>query len=295
MAYRACIICSLILALSLFSCSKDGQQGKGTYTKIVSLSPSITRQIVDLGSEEFLAGVTSYHPPLKKKVPVIGTITRPNIELIMLTAPDVVFCSEEDQGVQNISRITAAGINVVVFPRALTFADLARNYEKLGRCIGRESVAAAKLKQYREEYDSLVNNNAEKRIHEKVTVAFIVSQRPLIVVSGKSFIGNIIRDAGGRNMYESAGLPYPIISPESLVHEDPDMVLSIIPGTAVFLKNIFKGIRCSSLASGSVYDIKPDHVAYYTVSDYLVSVTEVSALIKQTGQKIDSPERGPRR
>lgn len=36
---------------------------RGDLRRVVSLSPSVTRQMVDLGAEDLLAGVTSYHPP----------------------------------------------------------------------------------------------------------------------------------------------------------------------------------------------------------------------------------------
>ena len=52
--------------------------------RIVSLSPAITRQIIDLESEHLLAGVTSYHPPLTREVDIVGTLVQPNIEKIVL-------------------------------------------------------------------------------------------------------------------------------------------------------------------------------------------------------------------
>ena len=63
---------------------------------IVSLSPSITREIIDLDSENILKGVTSYHPPLKNKIEIVGNLLKPNIEKISLINPELILFSKED-------------------------------------------------------------------------------------------------------------------------------------------------------------------------------------------------------
>jgi ABC-type hemin transport system substrate-binding protein len=64
-------VSTVLAALFFFSlCSGEKKEGVPVMAppeRVVSLSPSITRQIIDLGGENILVGVTSYHPPLKKK------------------------------------------------------------------------------------------------------------------------------------------------------------------------------------------------------------------------------------
>lgn len=286
MPYRAACIIMLLAAFSCPACS-PGHDVPGNASRVVSLSPSITRQIVDLGMENVLAGVTDRDTPLKKNVPVIGTIVRPNIELIVSLGPDAVICSEEDGAVQNTSGISAAGIRVVKLPANRDFNGLCDNYIRLGKILGAGQTAERKVSSYRAEHARLLNEDvavkAKKFPVESKRTVFIVSLSPLMTVSGRSFIGNILRDAGLVNAYEGAAVPYPLISSESLSREDPEIIISMMPGAKDYFKMIFRNVKTRALECGAVFEISPDRVAYYTPADYLAAVVEIRRYAESAG------------
>ena len=86
-------------------------------TTLVSLSPSITREIVDLSQARVIMGVTSFDDYRASGVEVIGTLIQPNIEKIVALSPDIVLSSWEDGLVQNVDRLVEAGIPVWRFKR----------------------------------------------------------------------------------------------------------------------------------------------------------------------------------
>ena len=67
--------------------------------RIVSLVPSQTELLCDLGLEEYLVGVTKFcvHPHhIKTKVAVVGGTKQIHIERIKALQPDIILCNKEE-------------------------------------------------------------------------------------------------------------------------------------------------------------------------------------------------------
>jgi len=290
MKHRAACMMAIIAASCCLLCSPAVDRN-GELRRVVSLSPSITRQIIDLGMENLLAGVTDDDIPQGKKIPIIGTIVRPNTEIIVTLSPDAVICSEEDAAVQNTAGISSAGVRVVRLPANRDFNGLCDNYVELGRLLGAAGTAEMKAGAYRAERMRMMDAGPGASTDhgagsKRLRAVFIVSLRPLMTVSGGSFIGNMLNDAGCDNPYGDAAMPYPLISAESLVREDPDVVVSMMPGTVDYFRLTFGNVKIRTLENGTVYEIAPDHVAYYTPADYLAALSEIRACVGAARGKI---------
>lgn len=275
------IIAPAVAAAAFIIMYSGNDEGNGpcvpcNVRKVVSLSPSITREIIDLGAEEMLVGVTSYHPPMKKMVPVVGTILHPNIETILTLRPDLVLYSEEDSTVQHAERLAAAGLCAVPLGRNRNFEEICGNYLKAAALIGADDIGGKKIIQYRARRDTV-------RTRRKVcSVAVFISHSPLIAASENSFVGEIIADSGGANAVGDAGAAYPILSAEFLIAADPDVILSIMPDASVFFASLSgssPGLK--AVRKGHVYSIDERHLAYYTPGDYIAAVEEIAALLKK--------------
>ncbi|HQO01977.1 MAG TPA: helical backbone metal receptor [Spirochaetota bacterium] len=275
------VIAPLVAAAALiiiYTGDDDGEQVcvPRNVRRVVSLSPSVTREIIDLGAEEMLAGVTSYHPPMKKKVPVVGTILHPNVETILSLGPDLVLYSEEDSAVQHAERLAAAGLCAVSLGRNRNFEEICANYLRIAELIGARDAGREKISRYR----ALLN---VARVTEKrCTVAVFIAHTPLVAASEGSFVGEIIADSGGINVVKDTGIGYPILSAEFLIAVNPDVILSIMPGAAEFflsLSGSAPGLRATE--KGQVYTINERHLAYYTPGDYIAAVREIAALLKK--------------
>lgn len=250
--------------------------------RVVSLSPSITRQIIDLESEELLVGVTSYHPPLSRKIAIIGNLIQPNIEKIFILDPDIVFLSKEDNPIQNIEKIGLTGIKTYTFNRNSNLDDLFRNYLELAKLINKKDCAERKISDYRSILETYRSNAKEYK------AAFFISLDPLIASSNSSFIGGIIEDAGGRNVFREMEMPYPKISIEFLVGLNPDIIVSIMPDAEKFFKCILDDFKdINAMKYNNIYYIKPEKICYYSPKDYIESVGIISDLIKMMNLKRD--------
>ncbi|HPA71860.1 MAG TPA: helical backbone metal receptor [Spirochaetota bacterium] len=245
----------------------------GKVSRVVSLSPSITRQVVDLGAEDSLAGVTNYHPAMQKNVPVVSSIVLPNIELIFSLRPDAVLLSGSDVIAAHAPRMEALGLAVRRFGKNEGFDDIIANYRELAALLGKGREAEGKIESYRRELGSI-------RKARGARCAFFVSHGPIVAAGGKSFIGAVIRDAGGSNVYGGIDIAYPIVSLETIVERDPDVIISMMPGAAEFFAKAPEEVPGVKALRGRVFSVGDEHLPYYTPRDYLASVRAVAEILR---------------
>lgn len=274
---------AFLTALALLSAcapERSAPVPAGRITRVVSLSPSISRQIVDLGAKRLLVGVTSYDDIRGGGIDVVGTLVQPNFERIIMLKPDAVFHSVEDGLVQNIDRISGAGVASYRFGRNRNFDDICNNYLELASLLGLGSEGLSKIAGYR---DRLGRIRKTARAPERPVVVFLVACRPLIAASAHSFIGRIIHDAGGRPAYAGGGRAHPPVSIESIVEADPDVIIAMTGGddTGEFFSMLSRDFRrLKAVAGGRLYAIPPDTIPYYTPADYLASVERISCILE---------------
>nr|HPM35774.1 helical backbone metal receptor [Spirochaetota bacterium] len=102
-----------IIVLFFLSC-KSGSSTKAdyNYSRIVSLSPSITRMIIDMGKSDILVGITPFCPVVKN-AELIGNSIIPSMEKIISLNPDLVIMSIEDETMIKNEQIKCAGIEIL--------------------------------------------------------------------------------------------------------------------------------------------------------------------------------------
>jgi iron complex transport system substrate-binding protein len=270
----AALIAAVFVLIFFSDSESPAVRRPDSISRVISLSPSITREIIDLGGERLLAGVSEYHPPLQKKIPVVGSLIQFDLERIAYLRPDLVIFSMEDNPTQGVDMISSIGLNTLVLPKNTDFGRICANYLTLASHLGLKDVAGKKVLEYRRLLGSLT---AGKKI---ASAAFFISLNPLIPAGGGSYIGNIISDAGGLNVFGNIGKAYPIISPELLVSMDPDVIISIMPGAEEFFMSLlgeFKKVK--ALKPGRIYLVDPENICYYTPGDYVRSVEMVKKII----------------
>ncbi len=91
--------------------------------RVISLIPSITESLFDLGFGSSLVGITDYcvHPADKvSSIQRVGGPKNPDLELISQLDPQVVFVNQEENSSSTIGEILEAGIKVwMSFPKTV--------------------------------------------------------------------------------------------------------------------------------------------------------------------------------
>jgi iron complex transport system substrate-binding protein len=190
-----------------------------TPQRIVSVLPSLTETVCELGQCHRLVGVDRYsnYPARVRGLPQVGGGIDPNIEAIVALKPDVVLMATSSRGVQ---RLESLGVKVLALePRSA--ADAQRVMGKLGlllevpdaqrvwRAIDAGVSAVAQ---------SLPPAARNLRVYYEVSTGGYAA-------GTSSFIGEMMSRLGVQNIVAPLLGPFPRINPEYVVRANPDLIM----------------------------------------------------------------------
>ncbi len=251
----------------------------GEFRRMVSLSPSITRELIDQEGSAFLAGTIYPYCPIDETVVDVGSFILPDWEVIARLRPDAVIMSKDDSMLQAGEILSRLAIPCLVIRTPCDFGDLCRQYMELAEMTMNEKKAAKKINSYMAEYERLCS---QKSARPGFRLAFLVSFEPLVAACGRSHLGSIIRDAGARNAYENIERPYSIVSMESLLAKKTDLVIVMDnnPGDKYALSGNVTGKP--AIPGSVVKRISTETAPYVTPRDYLETLKNVILLVKES-------------
>jgi ABC-type hemin transport system substrate-binding protein len=85
--------------------------------RVVSLVPSMTESLFDLGVGEAVVGVTDFCRPPEPR-PTVGGTRAPEIERILALAPDLVIANQEENSRRTVEQMRSAGLRLwLTFPK----------------------------------------------------------------------------------------------------------------------------------------------------------------------------------
>ncbi|HET7583349.1 MAG TPA: helical backbone metal receptor [Gemmatimonadaceae bacterium] len=198
--------------------------------RIVSLNPASTEILFALGAGSRLVGRTHWDvwPPQAVAVPDLGPGLRPNVEAVLAAHPDLVVLYASEDNRAAAARLSAAGIHVIAlrFDRISGF-DSATTL--LGRAVGLSDAARVITDSVRR---TLAHVRASTDSLSRRTVFWHVWDAPLITIGAGSFLDDLVRIAGGRNVYGDLQPASPVVSLEDVARRDPDVILAGPEGAA---------------------------------------------------------------
>ncbi len=199
--------------------------------RIVSLAPHLTELLFSAGAGARIVGAVAFsdYPAAARRIPRVGDAFRLDLERILALAPDLVVAWKSGIKAADLERLAAAGIPVYVAASA-DLASIAGELEDLGRLAGQAEEAARAASRYRERLAELTATFGGR---SPVTVFYQVWDRPLMTVSDRHVIGEVLRRCGGRNPFGTLQAPTPTIDAEALLAADPQVMLTAAAGDGV--------------------------------------------------------------
>ncbi len=193
-----------------------------TPQRIVSLLPSLTESICELGQCQRLVGVDRYSnwPMAVTKLPQVGGGLDPNIEAIVALKPDVVLMATSSRASE---RLEALGVKVVAL-EPKSHADVQRVLIKIGQVLDiPEDVGAKRLWRF---IDAGVSAAAQSLpAKAKGTRVYFEVNRAPFAAGETSFIGETLTRLGAKNIIPAVLGPFPKINPEFVVRANPDVIM----------------------------------------------------------------------
>lgn len=192
--------------------------------RVVSLMPSYTEIIFELGAGKDLVGVSNFcnWPPAAGKIEKTGDYLRPNMEKIYSLKPDTVFAGTWADA-STSKQLSTMGVKVVSISEEKSAADI----------LGTVRLIAAELG-LRREGEKLVKKLSARMpagLPEKPLKVYLEADAGGWTAGGQSFLSDAVRLAGGRNIFGGEKRGYFQASWEEVLLQDPEAVI-LLSGTA---------------------------------------------------------------
>jgi len=212
----------LFLALVvLTACGSPARRPAGPPARrIVSLLPSFTEILFDIGAGDRVVGRTTWcdYPPAALAVPSVGDGMPPNIEAVAARQPDLVVLYNSGPNVIAARQLERIGIRTVLLDLN-RLEDLGPATRTLGRLTGLEQRADSLALVM----DSLTSTNVHPA-PPSATVAFVVWDNPPIIIGRGSYLDELATLAGARNVFHDVAAPSSQVSLETIAARDPQWI-----------------------------------------------------------------------
>ncbi|HEX4878470.1 MAG TPA: helical backbone metal receptor, partial [Limnobacter sp.] len=189
--------------------------------RIVSLLPSLTESVCELGECKRLVGVDRYSnwPASVVQLPRVGGGVDPNIEAIVALKPDLVLMAESTRAAE---RLKALGVTVLMLEP--------KTHEQVQVVLARVAAALglppARAEELWRNVDAGVSAAADLLpAHARgVRVYFEVNRAPY-AAGESSFIGQTLKRLSAGNVVPAELGPFPKLNPEFVVRANPDLIM----------------------------------------------------------------------
>jgi len=195
---------------------------KKTPKRIISLVPSLTELLVDLGLENSIVGITKFcvHPThLKKSKTIVGGTKNINIKKIKALEPDIILCNKEENTKEIVSLCEQIAPTHVSY--IFTINDTLELIKLYGQLFFREVEASKIVQEIRSklsDFRQLINAKELKK------VAYFIWKKPWMVAGNNTFIHHILQINKFDNVYKNKER-YPEINLEEIKLEGtPDFI-----------------------------------------------------------------------
>ncbi len=191
--------------------------------RIVSLAPSITEILFALGLEDRVVGVTEFsnYPPEAAAKPRVGSYVRLNAERILDLTPDLAVGTVDGNRLDLVRLLEDAGVAVyAVNPRSA--GDVIRTVAGLGAVCGAGEQGRALARELRSRLERVKERTRASR---NPRVFLQINVQPIMSVNQNTLHHDVIRLAGGENITADHAVPYPRLSLEEVLTQEPDVIL----------------------------------------------------------------------
>ncbi|AXG75008.1 cobalamin-binding protein [Flavobacterium arcticum] len=190
--------------------------------RIVSLVPSQTELLFDLGLEDRIVGVTKFcvHPyHLKSTKKIIGGTKKVHIEKIKLLKPDIIIANKEENTEEIVTALQE--IAPVWVSNIITIQDNLDMITQLGQLFAVRTQA----QQWIDKINfALADFKIFMQDREVQKAAYFIWKNPYMAAGGDNFINEMLKLNNFTNIYEDRGRYPEIIIQKIRIQGDPDVV-----------------------------------------------------------------------
>lgn len=191
--------------------------------RIVSLVPSLSETVCDLGVAGRLVGITRYCVAPEddlRFVPRVGGTKNPDREKIARLEPDLILCNSEENRREDIDWFSARFTVYESMPRSVP--DAAAVVREVGARLGLDLETEAALLEIEAQMaraEVLTLDGAPVRVF------YPIWRQPWIGVNRDTYVHDVLTRAGAVNVCEHREARYPVVATQEIGDLRPDLVL----------------------------------------------------------------------
>lgn len=233
----------------------------GTEARIVSLVPSLTELLCDLGLAPNVVGRTGFcvQPrELVKGIPKVGGTKDVKIEEIRKLAPTHLVVNKDENEKSTVEKL-AAFVPHIIVTHPLGPLDNPPLYRLLGGIFGKADEAESLCRRFAQAYDEL---QQATRNWPRERVLYLIWKAPWMTVSRDTYLSRFLALAGWDTVPERTPSRYPRISltPE-LIGQTERVLLSSEPYS--FRERHVAELQGLFPAGVGVHIVEGDYLAWY--------------------------------
>lgn len=192
--------------------------------RIISLSPSDTEIVYDLGLGDNLVADTTYdnYPAAAVNKPKIGGYSDPDIEKIVSFQPDLVLASDIQKS-DVVPALEKLGIKVLVISPT-TIDGIYKDIELVGQVTGKATEAETIVTGLQKRVAAVNAKTSQLAAAGRPRVLYVTWYNPIWTAGGSTIINDLINMAGGTNIAADLN-GYATITLEQVIQRNPQIIL----------------------------------------------------------------------
>ena len=195
--------------------------------RIISLAPSLTKNLYLLHAGDLLVGCTNYcQLQSGTHAEVVATALDVNFEKAVLLKPDLVITTTLSSP-QTIDTFKKLGVKVLVLETPKSFDEICSQFIQLGEEIGKKELAEEIIGEAKKQIATIRQKVPDNAPHQKMFMQ--IGAKPLFTVVPNTFMNDFITFSGCENI--ASDLKIGSITREAVLVRNPDIIIVVLMGT----------------------------------------------------------------
>ncbi len=210
--------------------SPESGARSGEARRVASLAPATTSILVELGAGDLLVAADTWSrlPDSGRDVPRLDML-RPDAELLLSLAPDVVFASSmtrDGQGHDPFAALSRAGVRVEYIRTSETLRDIEEDILLVAGAVGKREKGVEIARRMMREIAEIGEICASVPEWDRPLVVFEIAPAPAIYSFGRGvYLDELLSAAGARNAF-AGETGWLATGAEAIVAANPDVILT---------------------------------------------------------------------